>query len=76
MKVAVIGSGYVGLFSGTCLAELGNDGLCLDVDPEKIAILQQGGVPIYESCLKDLIKSNVASARLRFTSDLAKKGQS
>ena len=71
MKITVIGSGYVGLVSGACLAELGNDVLCLDVDPRKIAILQQGGVPIYEPGLEDIIKSNVASGRLRFTTDVA-----
>jgi UDPglucose 6-dehydrogenase len=71
MKITVIGSGYVGLVSGVCLAELGNDVLCLDVDPRKIAILEQGGVPIYEPGLEDLIKSNVAAGRLRFTTDIA-----
>jgi UDPglucose 6-dehydrogenase len=64
MKITVIGSGYVGLVSGACLAELGNDVLCLDVDPRKIALLQQGGVPIYEPGLEDMIKSNVAAGRL------------
>ncbi len=71
MKITVIGSGYVGLVSGACLAELGNDVLCLDVDPRKIAILQQGGVPIYEPGLEEVIKSNVAAGRLRFTTDVA-----
>lgn len=70
MKITVIGSGYVGLVSGACLAELGNDVLCLDVDPRKIAILQQGGVPIYEPGLEDVIKNNVAAGRLRFTTDV------
>ena len=71
MKITVIGSGYVGLVSGACLAELGNDVLCMDVDPRKIALLQQGGVPIYEPGLEDMIKSNVAAGRLRFTTDVA-----
>jgi UDPglucose 6-dehydrogenase len=71
MKITVIGSGYVGLVSGACLAELGNDVVCLDVDPNKIALLQQGGVPIYEPGLEQLIKSNVAAGRLRFTTDVA-----
>ena len=71
MKITVIGSGYVGLVSGACLAELGNDVVCLDVDPHKIALLQQGGVPIYEPGLEQLIKSNVAAGRLRFTTDVA-----
>ena len=71
MKITVIGSGYVGLVSGACLAELGNDVVCLDVDPRKIEILNSGGVPIYEPGLEDVIKSNVASGRLRFTTDVA-----
>ena len=71
MKITVIGSGYVGLVSGACLAELGNDVVCLDVDSRKITILQQGGVPIYEPGLEDIIKDNVASGRLRFTTDVA-----
>ena len=70
MKITVIGSGYVGLVSGACLAELGNDVLCLDVDARKIAILQDGGVPIYEPGLEAIIKSNVAAGRLRFTTDI------
>ncbi len=70
MKITVIGSGYVGLVSGACLAELGNDVLCLDVDERKISLLQQGGVPIYEPGLEALIKSNVAAGRLRFTTDI------
>jgi UDPglucose 6-dehydrogenase len=71
MKITVIGSGYVGLVSGACLAELGNDVMCLDVDPRKIAILKEGGVPIYEPGLEDIIKSNVAAGRLSFTTDVA-----
>ncbi|MBI5658478.1 MAG: UDP-glucose/GDP-mannose dehydrogenase family protein [Nitrosomonadales bacterium] len=71
MKITVIGSGYVGLVSGACLAELGNDVICLDVDPRKIAILNSGGVPIYEPGLEEVIKSNVAAGRLRFTTDVA-----
>ncbi len=70
MKITVIGSGYVGLVSGACLAELGNDVMCLDVDPRKIEILQQGGVPIYEPGLEEVIKSNVAAGRLHFTTDV------
>ena len=71
MKITVIGSGYVGLVSGACLAELGNDVVCLDVDPRKIEILNNGGVPIYEPGLEEVIKSNVAAGRLRFTTDVA-----
>ncbi|MHB1245354.1 MAG: UDP-glucose dehydrogenase family protein [Sulfuriferula sp.] len=70
MKVTVIGTGYVGLVSGTCLAEVGNDVLCLDVDAKKIAILQGGGIPIYEPGLEDMVKRNVAAGRLRFTMDV------
>ena len=70
MKVTVVGTGYVGLVSGTCLAEVGNDVLCLDVDPEKIRILQEGGIPIYEPGLLDMVRRNVAAGRLRFTTDV------
>ncbi|MDO8813433.1 MAG: UDP-glucose/GDP-mannose dehydrogenase family protein [Gallionella sp.] len=71
MKITVIGSGYVGLVSGACLAELGNDVVCLDVDPKKIDTLNNGGVPIYEPGLEEVIKSNVAAGRLRFTTDVS-----
>ena len=71
MKVTVIGTGYVGLVTGTCLAEYGNDVLCLDVDAAKIALLQAGGVPIYEPGLEEMLKRNVAAGRLRFTTDVA-----
>jgi UDPglucose 6-dehydrogenase len=70
MKVTVIGTGYVGLVTGVCLAEVGNDVLCLDVDKRKIEILNTGGVPIYEPGLEDLIKQNVVKGRLRFTTDI------
>lgn len=71
MKITVIGSGYVGLVSGACLADLGNDVLCLDVDPRKIEILNNGGVPIYEPGLDEVIKRNIEAGRLRFTTDVA-----
>lgn len=71
MKVAVIGSGYVGLVSGACFAGIGHDVVCVDNDPRKIALLESGGVPIYEPGLDDLIADNVAAGRLRFTTDLA-----
>jgi len=71
MKITVIGSGYVGLVSGSCLAELGHDVLCLDLNLKKIALLQSGEVPIYEPGLEDLIKDNISAGRLRFTSDIS-----
>lgn len=70
MKITIIGSGYVGLVTGTCLAELGNDVLCLDLDATKIEMLNAGEVPIYEPGLKELIARNHAAGRLRFTSDI------
>ncbi|MCW2313579.1 UDP-glucose dehydrogenase family protein [Rhodoferax antarcticus] len=70
MKITVIGTGYVGLVSGTCLAEVGNEVLCLDVDPAKIKILKDGGIPIYEPGLQDMVKRNVAAGRLHFTTDI------
>jgi UDPglucose 6-dehydrogenase len=69
LKITVIGSGYVGLVTGACLAEVGNDVLCLDVDAEKIALLNAGGVPIHEPGLESLIKRNAEAGRLRFTTD-------
>ena len=72
MKITVIGTGYVGLVSGTCLAEVGNDVLCLDVDPAKIKILEEGGVPIFEPGLQDMVRRNVAAGRLHFTTDIEK----
>jgi UDPglucose 6-dehydrogenase len=70
MKITVVGTGYVGLVTGTCLAELGNNVLCLDVDPAKIAILNSGGIPIHESSLKELVDRNRAAGRLAFTTDI------
>jgi len=71
MKITMIGTGYVGLVTGTCLAEVGNDVLCFDVDARKIAILDEGGVPIHEPGLATLIERNVVAGRLRFTTDAA-----
>ncbi|WP_148715858.1 UDP-glucose dehydrogenase family protein [Chitinolyticbacter meiyuanensis] len=71
MKITVIGSGYVGLVTGACLSEHGNDVLCLDVDPRKIEMLQRGEIPIYEPGLEDIVKRNAAAGRLRFTTDVA-----
>ena len=72
MKITVIGTGYVGLVSGCCLAEVGNDVLCLDVDPAKIKILEDGGIPIFEPGLQDMVLRNVAAGRLHFTTDVAR----
>ncbi len=71
MKIAVIGTGYVGLVTGTCLAERGHRVVCVDKSPEKIEILNRGEVPIYEPGLKELIERNVAAGRLRFATDTA-----
>ncbi len=70
MKVTVIGTGYVGLVTGACLADFGNHVLCFDVDKKKIATLEAGGIPIYEPGLKEIVAQNVAAGRLRFTTDV------
>ena len=70
MKITVVGTGYVGLVSGACLAEMGNDVLCLDLDPEKIRILKEGGIPIHEPGLDQVVARNVAAGRLHFTTDV------
>jgi len=72
MKITVIGTGYVGLVSGACLAEVGNDVLCLDVDPAKIKTLEEGGIPIYEPGLQDMVQKSAAAGRLHFTTDIQK----
>jgi UDPglucose 6-dehydrogenase len=69
MKVSIIGTGYVGLVTGACLAEVGNHVLCLDVDQRKIAMLEAGEIPIFEPGLKEIVRANVASGRLSFTTD-------
>ena len=69
MKITVIGTGYVGLVSGACLADVGNNVLCFDIDESKIAFLNAGGIPIHEPGLADLVKRNLGAGRLRFTAD-------
>ena len=70
MKITVIGTGYVGLVTGTCLAETGNDVTCVDCDREKIDLLLKGHIPIYEPGLAELVARNAESGRLQFTTDL------
>jgi UDPglucose 6-dehydrogenase len=70
VKITIIGSGYVGLVSGACFADLGNDVVCVDVDEKKIAQLRGGTIPIYEPGLQQLVSHNVAAGRLRFTTDV------
>ncbi|SEP07031.1 UDP-glucose dehydrogenase family protein [Aquisalimonas asiatica] len=71
MKITIFGSGYVGLVTGTCLAETGNDVLCVDVNADRVARLNRGEVPIYEPGLDDMIAANRNAGRLRFTTDVA-----
>ena len=70
MKITVIGTGYVGLVTGTCLAEVGNEVLCLDLDQKKIDTLKAGGIPIFEPGLEDMVRRNVEAGRLSFTTDI------
>ena len=70
MKLAVVGTGYVGLVAGTCFAESGNDVICVDIDAQKIDMLNQGKVPIYEPGLEEMVRRNAAEQRLIFTMDL------
>lgn len=72
MKVSVIGTGYVGLITGSCLAETGNEVVCFDVDERKVGMLRSGGVPIHEEGLPQLIERNVLAGRLDFTTDVAR----
>jgi UDPglucose 6-dehydrogenase len=69
MKITVIGTGYVGLVTGACLAEMGNHVVCFDVDDAKIALLNEGGIPIHEPGLDAIVKRNVEAGRLQFTTD-------
>ncbi|MBT7746909.1 MAG: UDP-glucose/GDP-mannose dehydrogenase family protein, partial [Alphaproteobacteria bacterium] len=70
MKIAMIGTGYVGLVSGTCFSEFGADVVCVDKDENKIAMLEAGEIPIFEPGLDALVASNVKAGRLTFTTDL------
>ncbi len=72
MKITIFGSGYVGLVTGACFAEVGNDVLCVDIDEAKIARLKQGDIPIYEPGLEEIVVENVREGRLNFTSDISK----
>ena len=71
MKVTVVGTGYVGLVTGACLAEMGNHVVCVDVDERKIRVLKEGGIPIHEPGLREIVHRNVAASRLQFTTDIA-----
>ena len=70
MKIAVIGTGYVGLVTGTCFADSGNDVTCVDIDQAKIDRLNRGEIPIYEPGLAEMVRENQAAERLHFTTDL------
>ncbi|HET7005900.1 MAG TPA: 2-dehydropantoate 2-reductase N-terminal domain-containing protein, partial [Candidatus Binatia bacterium] len=71
MKLAVVGTGYVGLVAGTCLSETGNDVICVDIDAQKIEMLNSGKVPIYEPGLEEMVRRNAEDQRLSFTTDLS-----
>src|ERR1039458_4757105 len=70
MNIAVVGSGYVGLVSGTCYAESGNEVFCVDIDKDRIASLCEGRIPIYEPGLEELVRRNLKEGRIHFTTDI------
>ena len=70
MRIAVVGTGYVGLVTGTCFADSGNEVTCIDINKAKIDALNRGELPIYEPGLAELVEHNVEAQRLRFTTDL------
>src|SRR5439155_3319098 len=72
MRLAVLGTGYVGLVAGAGFADFGNDVCCVDIDAEKVARLERGELPIYEPGLEPLLRRNVAEGRLAFTTDIAR----
>jgi len=75
MKVSIVGTGYVGLVTGACLADVGNHVLCLDLDERKIAMLRDGEIPIFEPGLREIVRANAAAGRLRFTTDPAESAR-
>lgn len=76
LNVCIIGTGYVGLVTGTCFAEIGHDVVCVDTDPDKIARLKKGDIPIYEPGLSELVLKNVAEGRLSFATDISEVARS